>query len=83
MQAASNAGTLERLVLGVTRAGLHQTRHLVLSELDLTTTEGRQRDVGDLEGVCGLGRHVDVRRGEEVWRREEEDLEEKRSEWKD
>lgn len=56
VQTSSNAGALERLVLGVLAAGLHQTRHLVLSELNLAATERREADVGDLELVCG-GRH--------------------------
>lgn len=57
MQAACNTGTLQRLVLSILLAGLHQTRHLVLGELDLAATEGREADVSDLELVGG-GRHV-------------------------
>lgn len=57
VQATSNAGTLQWLVVGVLAAGLHQTRHLVLGELDLAATEGREADVSDLELVGG-SRHV-------------------------
>jgi hypothetical protein len=56
VQATGDAGTLEGLVLGVLLAGSHETGHLVLGELDLAATEGRERDVGDLELVGG-GRH--------------------------
>lgn len=56
MQAASNAGALERLVLGVLLASSHKTGHLVLGELDLAATKGRETDVSDLELACG-GRH--------------------------
>lgn len=65
VQATSNAGTLEGLVLSVTCARLHETRHLVLGELDLATAESRQRDVGHLEGVGGLVGHCGGRKGVE------------------
>lgn len=58
MQAASNAGTLQWLLLSVLAAGGHETRHLVLGELNLAATEGRETDVSDLELVCG-GRHCE------------------------
>lgn len=35
VKATSDAGTLEGLVLGVLGTGLHETRHLILGELDL------------------------------------------------
>lgn len=57
MKAAGDAGALERLVCGVLFACGHETGHLVLGELDLAATEGRETDVGDLELVGG-GRHV-------------------------
>lgn len=73
VQAASNAGALQRLVGGVLLASSHETGHLVLGELDLAAAEGGQRDVGDLELVGG-GRHdcrvIGGRRGME---REEKD----------
>lgn len=58
MQAAGNAGTLQWLVVGVLLACLHETRHLVLGELDLATAKGREGEVSDLVLVGG-GRHVD------------------------
>lgn len=57
MQATSNAGSLQGLLAGVAGTRLHQTGHLILGELDLAATKGRERDVSDLEGVCGLARH--------------------------
>ena len=59
VKTSSNACTLEGLVLSVLLAGLHETRHLILGELDLAATEGGQRDIGDLELVGG-SRHCDV-----------------------
>jgi hypothetical protein len=58
VQAASNAGALQWLVGGVLLPGHHQTRHLVLGQLNLAATKGRETDVGDLELVGG-GRHVE------------------------
>lgn len=58
VQAASNSGTLERLVSGILLAGSHETRHLVLGELDLLATEGSERQVSDLELLSG-GSHGD------------------------
>ena len=52
VKAASNAGTLQWLLAGVLFSGCHETRHLTLGELDLTTTKGRQRHVGDLGLAC-------------------------------
>ena len=43
VETTSNAGTGKRLLSSVLGTGLHQTGHLVLSELDLTTTECRKR----------------------------------------
>ena len=48
MQATSNAGTLQRLVLGVLLTGGHETGHLLLGELNLSSAEGREVDVGNL-----------------------------------
>jgi hypothetical protein len=48
VQATSNAGTLQRLVLGVLLAGGHETGHLLLGEINLTTAKGREVDVGNL-----------------------------------
>jgi len=56
VKTSSNAGTLQWLVLSVLAASLHQTRHLVLGELNLAATERRKTDVGNLELVGG-GRH--------------------------
>jgi hypothetical protein len=52
VQTSSNAGALQGLVVSILPAGLHETRHLVLSELNLATTEGRKTEVGDLVLVC-------------------------------
>lgn len=56
VQAASNAGTGERLVGGILLADGHQTGHLVLSEINFPAAKGGQGQVGDLELVGG-GRH--------------------------
>jgi hypothetical protein len=56
VQAAGNTSALQWLLLGVLSPRSHETRHLVLSELDLTATKGREADVGDL-GLAGGGRH--------------------------
>ena len=48
VKTTSNTGTLEGLVLSVLPAGLHETRHLILGELDLAATESGQRDIGKL-----------------------------------
>ena len=53
VQTSSNAGALQGLVLSVLAAGLHQTGHLVLGELNLAATERRKTDVSDLELVGG------------------------------
>lgn len=52
MQTASNPGTLEGLGLGVLLTKVHETGHLVLSELNLLSAKSSKRDVGDL--VVGL-----------------------------
>ena len=53
VQAASNAGTSQRLVGGVLLAGGHETGHLILGELNLLAAKGSEGQVGDLELVCG------------------------------
>ena len=61
MQAACDSRTFQWLILRVLLSRRHQTRHLILGELNLTATESRERDVSDLVLVCG-GRH-----DEEMW----------------
>lgn len=56
VETASDLGTLEGLGSSVLLTGLHQTRHLILSKLDLLATESSQGDVGNLK-VVGGGRH--------------------------
>lgn len=53
VQATGNTGTLERLVCGILLTSGHQTRHLVLGQLNLLTAEGGKAQVGDLELVGG------------------------------
>lgn len=48
VQATSNAGTGERLLLGVLLAGLHETWHLLLGQLNLSSAKGREVDVCNL-----------------------------------
>lgn len=50
VQASGNAGALERLLGGVLLAGLNKTGHLLLGQLDLSSTKGREVDVCDLHG---------------------------------
>ena len=57
VQATGDAGALEGLLGGVLLTGGHETGHLLLGELNLATTEGREVDVGDLVLLGGLGRH--------------------------
>jgi hypothetical protein len=57
VKTSSNAGTGQRLLLGVLCANGHETGHLILSQINLATTEGREADVSDLELVGG-SRHV-------------------------
>jgi hypothetical protein len=57
VQAASNAGTLQRLLLSVLLTGSHETGHLILSQINLAATERREADVSDLELVGG-SRHI-------------------------
>ena len=64
VKATSDAGTGERLVGSILGSGLHETGHLVLSELDLLAAEGGKRKVSDLELVGGS------RHDEWGWRRE-------------
>ena len=79
VKAASNAGTGKRLLSTELLTGGHETGHLLLGQLNLATTKGREVDVGDLVLLCGLGRHdcgvcggvlLVVREGV-VWREEE------------
>jgi len=58
VKAASNTGTSKRLLSTKLLTGGHETRHLLLGQLNLATTKGREVDVGDLVLLCGLGRHV-------------------------
>ncbi len=57
MKAASNASASKRLLSTELLTGGHETGHLLLGELNLATTEGREVDVGDLVLLGGLGRH--------------------------
>ena len=57
MKAASNTGTSKRLLSTELLTGGHETGHLLLGQLNLATTKGREVDVGDLVLLCGLGRH--------------------------
>jgi hypothetical protein len=52
VQTTGNAGALEGLVSGVSLADGHETRHLNLSNFDLTATESGQR----LKGVSSRRR---------------------------
>ena len=45
---------LERLIALVLQPRGHQARHLMLGELNLSSTEGREVDVRDLELLCWL-----------------------------
>lgn len=54
METSSDASTGERLGSGVLGASGHQTGHLILSELDLTTTEGREGLVTGTRVSCVL-----------------------------
>jgi hypothetical protein len=58
VQTSSNAGTGERLVGGILLADGNQTRHLILSELNLPAAKGGQGKVSDLELVGG-SRHCE------------------------
>jgi hypothetical protein len=57
VKAASNASASKRLLSTELLTGGHETGHLLLGELNLATTEGREVDVGDLVLLGGLGRH--------------------------
>jgi hypothetical protein len=52
VKASSNTSTLQWLLLGVFGPSSHQTRHLILSQLDLAAAKSCQADIGDLELVC-------------------------------
>ena len=54
VEGTSQTVTFQRLV-GVLDTGLHQTRHLELSQVDLTTTELSQSDVSDLVVIASGG----------------------------
>lgn len=43
MQATGNSGTFERLITGILLPCGHQTRHLILSKLNLATAKSRER----------------------------------------
>lgn len=58
VQASSNAGTSQGLLLRVLGTGLHETRHFIFGQFDLTTTERGKGNVGDLELLSGSG-HFD------------------------
>jgi hypothetical protein len=58
VKAASNAGTGKRLFSTKLLTSGHETGHLLLGQLNLAATEGREVDVGDLVLLGGLGRHV-------------------------
>lgn len=57
MQATSNAGSLEGLLLGVLLTRSHETRHLLLGEINLSTAKGREVDVCDLHSLCQQSCH--------------------------
>ena len=42
VQTPSDSSTLQWLIGSVLRPGGHETRHLILGQFDLTTTEGRE-----------------------------------------
>ena len=52
VQATSNAGALQWLLLGVLLASGHETWHLLLGEVNLSTAKGREVDVRDLDDWC-------------------------------
>ena len=52
VKASSNTSALQWLLFGVFGPSSHQTRHLILSQLDLAAAKGCQADIGDLELVC-------------------------------
>ena len=52
VETSGDSGTLQGLVGAVLLSDGHETRHLVLSELDLLSAEGGERDVCDF--VVGL-----------------------------
>jgi hypothetical protein len=56
VQAACNPSTLQWLIFGILRTSSHETRHLILSQLDFSAAESGQADVSDLE-LVGWGAH--------------------------
>lgn len=48
VQATSDTGTCQRLLVGVLLAGLDKTGHLLLGQLNLSSTKGREVDVRNL-----------------------------------
>lgn len=60
VQATGNAGTSERLVSGVLLANGHQTRHLILGQLNLLAAESSEGKVSDLELVGGSRHFVEA-----------------------
>ena len=59
VQAASNASSLEGLVLSILLPGGHETGHLILGKLNLLAAKGSKGQVSDLELVGGGG-HLEV-----------------------
>jgi hypothetical protein len=55
VQTPGNAGTLQWLLGGVLLTGENETGHLLLGQLNLSSTKGREVDVGNLEGECQWG----------------------------
>lgn len=55
VKAAGDAGTGEGLIISILLADRHQTRHLVLGQLDLLAAEGGEGQVSDLELGSGGG----------------------------
>jgi hypothetical protein len=58
VQATGDTGTGEGLVGSVLGTSLHETRHLVLGELNFLAAEGGKGKVGDLE-LAGGSRHLE------------------------
>lgn len=54
VKATSNTSALQWLLLVVLLTGGHETRHLMLGQLNLAATKGREVDVGNLELLCWL-----------------------------
>ncbi len=61
VQAAHDAGALERLLVGVLGTQGHETRHFVLGEFDLFAADAGEIDVGDLVVTVEQGARTVVR----------------------